>query len=176
MKIRTTLVLTICFAALAGAFVSAPTALAQGGKGTTGPTLIKDTENPARSAVQASCTTSWLNANLGSNCELMTVPAGKRLVVEHASAYCYTQGTDFISLAFIQTQLGGESGNQLNIPLVLGGEVVAGAYKYRVASHPIRAYSDPGSSVKGLAYLNGDPTGSFQACNLSITGHLVDVQ
>src|SRR5262245_25007593 len=52
----------------------------------TSPTPVKEVEKPALSAVAASCDIVLLNQTNGI-CTAMTVPLGKVLVVEHASAH-----------------------------------------------------------------------------------------
>jgi hypothetical protein len=174
MKIRGTLVLTICLAVLGVTTAFAQTASAQGGK-SSGPTLIKDTENPARSAVQGQCTMQWTIAG-NTSCQLAEVPAGKRLVIEHISGICRVQGTDRIRNAEIQTTLaGGNSASVWNY-LVLTSQSSTPDGNYSTVSQPMRAYADPGSTVLAIAWFEGLTTDSSQACTFSMSGHLVDVQ
>jgi hypothetical protein len=172
MKIRRTLTLAIGLAALAVTTAFAQTAAAQSSK-TTGPTLIKDTENPARSAVQGSCMVQWTNIGGNSECDLMTVPANKRLVLEHTSGICRAQGTDVIRNAQIQTTLAGAG---LWTYLVMTNQATTVDGHYSVTSQPMRAYSDPGSTVKAVAWFEGNPIDSAQYCIATVSGHLVDVQ
>jgi hypothetical protein len=161
--------------ALAATTVAVRTASAQGGK-SSGPTLIKDTENPARSAVHGVCDVTWTNLAGFGQCTLMTVPASKRLVVEHASAFCYTQGADFLTSSAIQTQLAGGSQSTIWTHLVRISQPSEPGANRSVASQPMRAYADPGTPVRGVSDFVGDPSDSLQACQFSFSGHLVDVQ
>jgi hypothetical protein len=175
MRIRRTFTLAISLAALAATTVAAQTATAQTGK-STGTTLTKDTENPARSAVQGACIMSWTNSAGANQCVLMTVPATKRVVVEHASGNCAAQGTELIHGAFIETTLAGSPQPTIGTYMFLANEGTTVDGHLSVASQSMRAYSDPGSTVKAKAAFSGNPTDSYQTCYFSFSGHLVDVQ
>jgi hypothetical protein len=124
MRIRRTFTLAIVLAALAVTTAFAQTATAQGSK-TTGPTLIKDTENPARSAVHAACEVLW-PAGGGAGvrtCDLMTAPAGERLAIEFATAICSVPaGTGIFRTATIETTLADSNPTVLNSRLLLTRE------------------------------------------------------
>ena len=175
MKIRRTLVIAIGFVALAATTIAAQMATAQSGK-TTGPTLIKDAENPARGAVQGACLMSWTNSGGANQCVLMTVPANKRVVVEHTSASCYAQGTELIRSAWIETALAGAPQSTIGTYLVMTDQGTTVDGHFSATSQSMRAYGDPGSTVKAAAWFNGNPTDSNQGCYFSFSGHLVDVQ
>jgi hypothetical protein len=172
MKINRHLVQILGLGALAIAVLATQTTTAQGSKG-SGITQIKDTEHPARSAVQASCSVTWTDAAGVKACDLMTVPAGKRLVIEFATVIASTQGTDAIRTASIATAL---AEAPLYSRLLLGREEGDPSYTFWVATHPLRAYSDPGSLVRGFSAFVGNAADSGQHCDFTITGYLVDVQ
>ncbi|MGH9658488.1 MAG: hypothetical protein ACRD96_08085, partial [Bryobacteraceae bacterium] len=57
--------------------------------------------DPAKSAYQGYCSFSIPANNDVGSCIISTVPAGKRLVIEHASAYCNLAPGSDVALALI---------------------------------------------------------------------------
>jgi hypothetical protein len=103
---------------------------------------------------------------------LYTVPAGKRLVVEHVSAACglpLGQHLGFVSITTTPTQNADPVAHYLT-PLIIGDPASSGDF---AASTPMRLYAHPGTTVGVQAYRPG----SFDhaVCKISMTGFLVNL-
>jgi hypothetical protein len=118
----------------------------------------------------------------GSAVSQDTVPAGKRAVIEHASANC--------SVAYGQVmaiQIGGTTpawgGPNYQFYHELAPHLVAsnaqqGVTNVYAASQPLRAYIEPGSPLNCYAAVDlsvANVTGESTNCVVNVTGYLVDV-
>ena len=127
--------------------------------------LNRDTDNPARHAVGN--TLHLVSESLGTILigSLYTVPANKRLVVEHLSASANT-GHD-------------ANGYDIEVDTVQNGSQVAtyfnevpDAAPYSAASQSVRLYGDPGTVVSVNVFPSSH---SLPDINVSFSGYLVDL-
>jgi hypothetical protein len=131
--------------------------------------LIKDVDNPARQPFAA--TTGLSNITVGFALEtILTVPAGKRAVVEHVSCLNFLPtGDNFVRFELIYTSGGALTRHELvNTP---HGPSFVGGIDLWAVSQPIRAYADPSTTleVSLLRRLSGN---AGYECYVS--GHYVD--
>lgn len=101
-----------------------------------------------------------------AQCTFVTVPAGKRLVIEHASARCYTASlNEFLNRMQIQTTLNGLIGRHY----LQQTRLVQPNENYYVASQSMKAYADGGTEVKAGTSTYGYNSAS---CSFTISGYL----
>lgn len=82
-----------------------------------------------------------LQANEANGGAYITVPAGKRAVIEHVSVYAEPPGADY----FFVSTLGSTS--TFRNACVVAAKSVTGWF---VGSHPLRAYAGPGTQCGGV--------------------------
>jgi hypothetical protein len=134
--------------------------------------LVKDVDNPARQPFAVNSGVSIMTQGQSSVTQaLLTVPAGKRAVIEHVSCIDFlVSGDNFVRMELRHT-LGGVAKAQQFVHDFVGGSLLAGTDIWSF-SQPIRVYADPGTEVTMFAIrrtLAG--TGGIE-CELS--GHYVD--
>ena len=97
---------------------------------------------------------------------LYTVPAGRRLVIEYASAECSLPAGEAISLLFFATLNGATviHDTQLSSPAPVGNSTRA------ALGQSIRLYADPGTNVF-TSVVRTDTTG-LAGCNVQTVGYL----
>lgn len=127
---------------------------------TTTPLQVFDVDNPAFQPFQ-------IHFPLGTDSPQLTVPAGKRLVIEHVTGNAFSSG-DVFWMAVLTTA-GGEFASHL-FPMTKVGVAPSGNNVY-VASAQTRIYADPGTNVSIQPDAIGPPSQRFS----SISGYLVDV-
>jgi hypothetical protein len=134
--------------------------------------LVKDVDNPARQPFAVNSGTSSINAGSISVTQvLLTVPAGKRAVIEHVSCIDFlASGDNFVRMELRHT-LGGVAKAQQFVHDFVGASLASGIDVWSF-SQPIRAYADPGTDISMSALRrNSAGTGGIE-CELS--GHFVD--
>jgi hypothetical protein len=114
--------------------------------------------------------------NLGPNnvCDATAkVPAGVRWVIKHISALCYSPVNTTVTLAWVQTTVGGAlSVVYLNLP---PSRFLNATKWFTSASQVTETYADPGSQVVLFANLSATaPTSQF-ACDLILQGQAISV-
>lgn len=108
---------------------------------------VKEVDRRERMAVSGQCELSLVGATTGG-CTAFTVPAGKRLAIEHASLFCEftAQSTAGLVTAALRTQLAGRP--EVLTPLLYETFFALRApLKSYSADDPVRLYADAGSSV-----------------------------
>jgi hypothetical protein len=110
---------------------------------------------------------------------LYIVPAGKRLVIEHASGSLSAPPmprSEFWTA--IDTTVGGVSVRHV-VPIRWSSDPLRGPLLsvLHLFSQPMRVYADPGTSVVGSAGLSGEVSSEYEGWggNFSISGYLVDL-
>jgi hypothetical protein len=135
--------------------------------------LVKDADNPARQpfAVNSGVSPIPVGANTATQI-LLTVPAGKRAVIEHVSCIDFlASGDNFVRMELRHT-LGGAGKAQQFVHDFVGGSLLSGINIWSF-SQPIRAYADPGTEVAMVALRRTVAgTGGIE-CELS--GYYVDM-
>jgi hypothetical protein len=132
------------------------------------PLEVRDPDNPARQPVQASisCTIS----NRFCTSDILTVPAGKRLVIEYASVQMQVNDPGRVGFFELTTRVNGTNViHQLTMSQPSVGTL--GDAEATVGQQ-VRIYADPGTIVSGAGRLDANSTGSFR---FRISGHYVDI-
>ena len=103
---------------------------------------------------------------------LLTVPAGKRLTVEHGSGHCSTPPGQFV-WQFELSALGGGTSNptQIIVPTFVGADPALGSFF--AASLPVKLYASAGSEVQVQAW-RGTVVTNDCYCTFHLTGVLTD--
>lgn len=147
---------------------------------------VREMEKAARSGAQGTCSVSLpANHNTGNGTcvlraqdgsELPSVPAGKVLVVEEASAFCESVAGELIArLSFAYSNAQGASYVRY-IPLTSQGSTTGVTPRtYRAGSVTTRFYAPAGASLSAHAF-SASPVSAYTSCSLSYAGHLVSVQ
>jgi len=133
---------------------------------------IRDVENPAR-------TPFVVNASVevesdGAITELGKVPAGKRAVIEFISMQCATVPPDTIRVVqFFFRSAGGAI--HYFLPISKQGDPGDFLQQSWVAAQLVRIYADEGS-IGITIILSSQPPGGPSGCEVSISGHTIDVK
>jgi hypothetical protein len=133
---------------------------------------VSDADNPAKQPFQASGSGEFI----GSICDvtITTVPAGKRLIIEHVSVLGQmTTGQKMIT-AYIVPRLQGFNDQKHYLTISGQGTDDINGIDYYVASEQVRLYADPGPEVFGFAIRNTN-SGISSFVHFVISGYLVDV-
>ena len=112
------------------------------------------------------------NVSLGG-ATLITVPAGKRLVIEHASAQCIVPPGQFIfkfEISIYSSTLPKRS-ELFIVPVVSGSDPAIG--NIYVASSPVKFYVDAGYTVEARAWRGTVASGAVN-CSFNYSGSLID--
>ena len=112
------------------------------------------------------------NISIGG-AELMIVPAGKRLVVEHASGQCIVPPGQFIfkfEISIYSPTLPKRS-ELFIVPAVSGSDPALG--NIYVASSPVKFYVDAGYTVEARAW-RGTVAAGTVGCSFNYSGSLID--
>ncbi len=135
----------------------------------TQPLPVRDVDNPARQPFQKEII---VNLNLGSDTgedDVVTVPPGKRLVVEHASA------TGFVPVGqklrvFVLTRFNSQLTSVALVATPQG--IIDNGRDVFVASNPVRLYAGSGDFVRAVARRNDSAGNGFVF--FSVAGYLLD--
>lgn len=139
---------------------------------------VREVDRPAKSAIYGSCYASIASGESGKSTDctlyllsgnlLSSIPEGKALVIENASATCTIPSAAPFRLLNV-----GSNSMRANIPLVTQG--TNGAYNYMVGAQLMKIYIPAGQKVKlGLAYYF--PYSAGADCGVQIQGYLESVQ
>jgi hypothetical protein len=135
----------------------------------TAPVWTRDV-NEARQPVQHTCS---LNLNPGTRfgeCELYTVPAGKRLVIEYVSGDGYVPVDQHLVAVRVYTTVGFSTISHAVNPKWQGH---AAPYSYYTVGELTRIYADAGFKITVQA-LRSDPD-QWGIWSASLSGYLVNV-
>jgi len=146
----------------------------------TEPVPTHDVDNPARRPIQASAAAGSGELTGPANFVLFTVPAGKRLVVEHFSSQVGIASTASVNRYVLGIAPDpGQPGNSIfahflaptyHSPCGTCGE----GTELFIASQPIRMYVNAGHALVVNITFSGD-VGSSGFGFFAVTGYLVDV-
>jgi len=128
--------------------------------------LVRDADNPALQPFRANADFSLTAIN--EQRLLVTVPAGKRLVIEHVSYYAYTQpGIQFVFAGLRSPQFGTFwQSIQINPPHASADS----GFVIQDGSQPVRLYFEPGEEVWVSASTSA---GGIRQFNIHISGYYV---
>jgi hypothetical protein len=134
--------------------------------------LIKDVDNPARQpfAVGTGITDFAVGSNSVSD-TVLTVPAGKRAVVEHVSCINYVEtANSWVRFEMNYTSAGAASRHQFVLTRV--GPSFAAGIDIWSFSQPVQAYADPSTAITITALRRLSSGAGAIECYVS--GHYVD--
>src|SRR6185295_5369549 len=102
---------------------------------------------------------------------IFSVPSGQRLVIEHASARCFTSlGQRVTHLVLTAETQPSSAGFYELIPISTGS---SSGFDFFSASQSIKVYASAGTSV--LVFAQKSDSGPVGACSFQISGHLFNV-
>lgn len=135
--------------------------------------LVKDLNNAAYQPFAADPGTKTFAAgSVGLTQDLITVPAGKRAVIEHFSGLTALESTNsFIRFVIVYTSGGSQHRHEV-VPVKVGGSFVAGI-DILTFSQPVRAYADPGTTIMVLA--DRRSSGGYASVECHLSGYFVDI-
>src|SRR5438445_1232922 len=108
------------------------------------PVPVRDVDNPARQPFQAQVVGGFADgASTTGDITIATVPAGKRLVIEHVSVFGMMEQLQRLVGGTLFHELGHNLGHD-HLPISAQGSNAAGTLDYFVASQLVRFYADPG--------------------------------
>ena len=134
--------------------------------------LVKDVDSPASQPFAASGgVVNFPSGSLNASSTLMTVPAGKRAVIEHVSCIDFLEaGNNFVRMEMRYT-LGGVAQRHQFVHTRVGTSLI-GTIDVWSFSQPVRLYADAGTTLQ-MAALRRSATGSG-GIECQISGHYVD--
>ena len=134
------------------------------------PLLVRNVDAPATRAFQVGLCVESNQQVCAPDAPIIALPATtsagepvKRIVIEHASAWCAAASTGYITSMFIETSVNGIEAFHYFAP------AVGAAPSSFLTATPTRIYADPGTDVRLFAGI----TASSGWCKLTISGHLV---
>jgi len=135
----------------------------------TNPVVVTERDTFERHAFQTTVTVTIDQGFVGQN-GFVTVPAGKRLVVEYASARGFVPAGQNMVFS-IDTNLNGENVSEFHhVPSTQ--QFTSGNTAHFIAGGQVRIYADSGSVILRCDRDNANGTGTFI---FTISGHLLDV-
>jgi hypothetical protein len=132
-------------------------------------TPVCDVDNPARQPFQAAVQID-MPAGTGGQNGFVTVPTGKRLVMEYASGEAFMPTGQKCLFSVITTIGGASTGTRHYLESNAVGKF--GAPDYFQAGQVVRLYADPGTTV--MLRADRDIAAGDATARLSISGYLVD--
>ncbi len=136
------------------------------------PLPVRDVDNPARQPFQRELD-PLIPAGSFTASDSLTVPAGKRLVIEFASATINTtSGTKM--WVRIQTTTSGSTNAHTLVP-ELQGPFSADNSDFFVAAQPMKVFADPATQVIVITSVLGGVANSNSGAAVVMSGYLVDV-
>lgn len=134
--------------------------------------LVKDVDNPSRQPFAAENPLNTFGAgSIESTATLLTVPAGKRAVIEHVSCINYLEaGNNFVRME-LRFRLGGvdQTHQFVNTRVGVSLSPTLDVWSF---SQPIRAYADPSTAISIYAIRRS--TSGLGGIDCQISGHYVD--
>jgi hypothetical protein len=134
------------------------------------PALTRDVDNPALAPVRI-----LININLNADetfktVNSITVPAGKRLVIENASIWAFSaQAADVVTGVWLSPVL--ISHFHLLDPASNEIRNMAGGSAVAAYNRPIKAYFEAGETLQGWAFFDG--TNGSKTVNIYLQGYYV---
>lgn len=136
---------------------------------------VRDVENPARTPVTFSRSGLFALDTSYLHLAVYTIPAGKRLVMEHIGIVCTMDADDNVSLAEVHvwraSAIGGGTSEPVPILVQKQGTTHDGKVNW-VASQPVRLYADAGGGDTEIHVFHSKLT-SRPSCSAVISGHTI---
>lgn len=134
--------------------------------------FVKDLNNPAYQPFGAQTSVVNFPSNtVAANAILMTVPAGKRAVIEHFSCIDFLPATNNFVRLELRYTLGGQEFNHQFVHTKAGESFFTGV-DILTFSQPLRAYADPSTTISVHALRRSFSGSGGIECKIS--GHYVD--
>jgi len=135
--------------------------------------LVKDADNPARQPFSASTgIVRFATDSASASAPLLTVPSGKRAVVEHLSCINYLAvGNNFVRFELLSTT-GGSAARHQFVHTNVGTSFTAEADIWSF-SQPVQAYADPATEISVSALRRSSASLGGVECYAS--GYYVDL-
>lgn len=130
---------------------------------------VREVGREAREPFQHQFALDWPEAN-DFVFATYSVPSGKRLVVEYASAWAYLPATGQTMFVRMTTTAGGSSAFHT---LALQKREDYGVLKQFEGAHLVRLYADPATTVR--VSVGRVPAVGTANCTVTLSGYLVDV-
>jgi hypothetical protein len=139
------------------------------GNTSTNPLFVRDIDNPAKQPFVSTCSISFSTPQ-GNNCQFITVPVGKQLVIEVFAVFIQMQvGDRPVETVLVGTQ----NGREYVLPYPQSFNATSGASDAWVVSQPLtRAYADPNTTP--ACEVGANPSEALSA-NCTISGYLVNL-
>jgi hypothetical protein len=151
---------------MAGAVTTVP-ALAQAVRAA----LVRDVDNPALDPVRTPLLVS-LQPNEGVKVvDGLIVPAGKRLVIENASIWTFTTGSDRITGVWLRPKVNSQIVYILLDPAANEFRQILGNSTVAAYNRPLKVYFNPGEQLTAEVYADGNS--GFKNANIYLQGHYV---
>ena len=129
-------------------------------------------ETPDKTGMHAALALGFAGFNgTSSGGTIYSVPAGKRLVIENVSTYCFTSAAEKVYRAYVYTTVGGVGVTHNLIPTYSGSDSIG--FNTNVANWSGRLYADTGSVQVGA--LKSGTLMSNYTCYYTISGYLISV-
>jgi len=141
----------------------------------SGVPAVKDADNAARQFVRVESTFTIPNDFISVGSEVYTVPAGKRLVIEHFGLRASAFGTlvpGINAVADIVIKASDNITRLATVPQDVTGRTMS-AFRRWFASEPVTIYADEGERVRIEVEFTGSVPGAASP-TVVIMGHLVD--
>jgi len=137
----------------------------------TRPALVKDVNSPASQPFAANGSANFPTGSANAASTLLTVPAGKRAVIEHVSCIDFLEvGNNFVRMELRYTL--GAAANKHQFVHTRVGASFASNIDVWSFSQPIRLYADAGTTVEMSALRRSSAGSAGIECQIS--GHYVD--
>jgi len=134
--------------------------------------LVRDADNPARQPFSASNSSLYSGSSSSAAATLLTVPSGKRAVVEHLSCINYLAvDNNFVRFEMLYIANGVAARHQF-VNTRVGTSFVATADIWSF-SQPVQAYADPGTEISVNALRRSSAGLGGLECDVS--GYYVDM-
>jgi hypothetical protein len=152
--------------------VSGNIALAAGGSVNVGnppssPVPVRDVDEAAKELFQFGTPSSSFDGSAGVR-EVLTVPAGKRLVIEHFSALVNSRGPNGLAGVSVGIEL---TNHFAQAPCQAIGQATNGLNYFHSCAMPAKLYAEAGQKIVVVVFTN-DGEGAFRAF---VSGYFVPV-
>lgn len=138
----------------------------------TRPALVRDVDNADLNPVRLTISVSLNSTDTYGERDGITVPAGKRLVIDNASIWAFTSSAaDKITGVWLSVKPG--SNYLLLDPALNEVRALAGGASVAAYNRPLKAYYEAGETLYAQVFADG--TTSSKIVNMYLQGHYVSV-
>ena len=135
----------------------------------TRPAFVRDVDNPALQPQRIAIFTNLTAAEGSKFTDGFVVPAGKRLVIENASIWAFTQGADRVTGIWLNVK--GQSAFILLDPATTETKTLAGGSNIAAYNRVVKAYFNAGETVEASVFTEGTTAGKL--VNIYLQGALI---